>query len=86
MKENSSRGPKHGLSERQLMFSKAKSTTSLAEHGIGEKEIMLYDQIALEKHDYTATKDERIQKFTAFSSLPQLPRQRPDYSAANREC
>ena len=35
--------------------------TSLEEHGVGEKEIMLYDQIALEKHDHTATKAEQIQ-------------------------
>ena len=27
--------------------------------GIGEKEIMFYDQVALRKHDYTATKAER---------------------------
>ena len=35
--------------------------TSLAKHNVGEKEIMLYDQIALENHDCTATKVERIQ-------------------------
>ena len=34
---------------------------SLGFIGIGEKEIMFYDQIALEKHDFTATKAERIQ-------------------------
>ena len=34
---------------------------SLAEHNIGEKEIMLYDRIALERHDYTATRAERLQ-------------------------
>ena len=34
--------------------------TFLEEHGIGEKEIMLYDQIALENHDYTATKAELL--------------------------
>ena len=42
---------------------------SLAEHNIGEKEIMFYDQIALEYHDYIATKAERIQKFKALGSL-----------------
>ena len=30
---------------------------SLEEHDIGEKEIMLYDRIALERHDYTALFD-----------------------------
>ena len=35
--------------------------SSLEEHGIGEKDIMLYDQIASEKHNHTATKAERIQ-------------------------
>ena len=30
--------------------------TSLAKHNIGEKEIMLHDRIALNNHDYTATK------------------------------
>ena len=34
--------------------------SSLKEHDIGEKEIILYDQIAFEKHDCTATKVERI--------------------------
>ena len=114
IEKNSSRGPKHGQSERQMMFFKAKDMprkakknhptllsrwkaqqsyrSSLEEHGIGEKEIMLYDQIALEKHDYTATKAERIQnsKYWVLSinaEGPQLPRQqRPDYAAAKREC
>ena len=60
--------------------------------GIGEKEIMLYGHIALEKHDYTATKSEWIQntKHWVISinvEGPQLPRQqRPDYAAAKREC
>ena len=77
IKNNSSRGPKHGQSERQIMFFKAKEMLkkarqekhdshptmlsrwqeqegyrrALAEHNIGEKEIMLYDRIALERHD-----------------------------------
>ena len=33
---------------------------SLAEHNIGEKEVMLFDRIALERHDDTATKAERL--------------------------
>ena len=87
MKKNSSRGPKHGASERQIIFFKAKEMLkkerqekhgshptilsrwyaqegyrkSLAEHNIGEKEIMLYDRIALERHDFSGTRAERLQ-------------------------
>ena len=35
--------------------------TSLAKHDIGEKEIIPYDQIALERHDSTAARAERHQ-------------------------
>ena len=35
---------------------------SLAENHIGEKEIMRYDRIALERHDFSATRAERLQK------------------------
>ena len=34
---------------------------SLAEHDVVEKEIMLYDRIALARHDSTATQAERLQ-------------------------
>ena len=34
---------------------------SLAEHNIGEKEIMLYDRIALQGHEKTGTRAERLQ-------------------------
>ena len=34
---------------------------SLTEHNIDEKEVMLFDRIALERHDYTATRAERLQ-------------------------
>ena len=87
IKKNSSRGPKHGVSERQVMFYRTKQMLkkarrakhgnhptilsrwyeqegyrkSLAEHNIGEKEFMLFDRIALERHDETATKAERLQ-------------------------
>ena len=53
---------------------------------------MLYDQIALEEHDYTATKAGRIQNskhwvISINAEGPQQPRQqRPDYAAARREC
>ena len=65
---------------------------SLGFIGIGEKEIMLHDQIALDKHDYTATKAERIRNSKRWvlsinDEGPLLPRQqRPDYEAAIREC
>ena len=53
---------------------------------------MLYDQIALENHDYIATKAERIHNskhwvLSMNAEGPQLPRQeRPDHAAAKREC
>ena len=85
--ESSSRGPKHGRSERQIMFWKAKDMQRAAKNnkngnhptilsrrkadeeyqkslgliGIGEEEIRMYDQIALENHDNIATKAERTQ-------------------------
>ena len=87
IENNSSRGPKDGVSERQVMFYKAKQMLkktrrrkhgnhptilsrwyeqegyrkSVAEHNFGEKEVMLFDRFALERHDYTATKAERLQ-------------------------
>ena len=114
---NSSRGPKHGQSERQIVFfmpknmlRKAKNKkngnhpTNLSrwkahgEHrkslgfiGIGEKEFMLYDQIALEKHDFSATKAERIQNskhwvISINAEGPQLPpQQRPDIMPQQKE-
>ena len=66
--------------------------TSLAKHSIGEKEIMLCGHIAVENHDYIATKAERIQNskhwvLSINDEGPPLPRQRrPDYAAAKREC
>ena len=34
---------------------------SLAEHNIGEKEIMLFDRKALERHDFSAKRFEQLQ-------------------------
>ena len=34
---------------------------SSAGHNIGEKEVMLFDRVAPERHDYTATTAERLQ-------------------------
>ena len=76
------KGPKHGQSERLIMFHRVEQMlkkarqaehanhptilsrwyeqegyrTSLTEHNIGEKEIMLYDRIALERHDFSAAR------------------------------
>ena len=118
IKKNSSRGPKHGVSERQVMFYKAKQMLekarqskhgnhptifsrwyeqegyrkSLAEHNIDEKEVMLFDRIALERHDYSAAKAERMQNAKNWilrrnADGPQKPlRKRPEFAVAVKEC
>ena len=118
IEKNSSRGPKHGVSERQVMFYKAKQMLkkarqgkhgdhprilsrwyeqegdrkSLAEHNIGEKEVMFFDRIALERHDYTATKAERLQnakhwihRLNADGSQKPL-QQGPEFAVALKHC
>ena len=117
-KKNSTRGPKHGQSERQIMFCKAKEMlkkarqskhgshptilsrwyaqeeyrNSLAEHNIGEKEIMLHDRIALERHDCTATRAELLQNAKHWvlrlnADGPQKPlRQRQEFAVASKQC
>ena len=56
---------------------------SLAKHNVGEKEIMFFDRIALERHYYTATRAERLQNAQNWvlrlnADGPQKPlRQRP---------
>ena len=60
--------------------------------GYGEQQIMLFDRIALEKHHYTATKDEIIQNTKHWilylnADGPQKAlNQRPDFARAEREC
>ena len=117
-KNNSSRGPKHGVSERQVMFYKSKQMLkkarqgkhgnhptilsrwyeqvgyrkSLVEHNIGEKEVTLFDRIALERHDCTAMKSERLQSakhciLRLNADGPQKTlRQRPEFAAALKQC
>ena len=34
--------------------------SSVKDHDIGEQEVSIYDRLALERHDYTATKAERM--------------------------
>ena len=114
IKKNSSRGPKHGVSERQVIFYRAKQKLekarqsklgshptilsrwydqeeyrkSLAEHNIDEKEVIFFDRIALERHDYTATRAERLQNAKHWilrlnADGPQKPRrQRPEFAVA----
>ena len=83
IKKNSSRGPKHGQSERQMRFHKAeemlrkakkqgnptilsrwvgkeKYRSPLTTEGFREEDIWNFDQLALEKHDYMATRSERL--------------------------
>ena len=51
------RQPKHGSHPTILArwYAQERYRDSLATHNTGEKEIMLFDRIALERHDYTAT-------------------------------
>ena len=66
--------------------------TSLAEHNIGEKEVMLFDRIAFERHDFSATKAERLQNAKHWilrlnADGPQKPlRQRPEFAVALKQC
>ena len=66
--------------------------SSLKDHDIGEEEVIIYDRLALERHDYTATKAERMRHsqnwvLTLNAEKKQPPRQlRPDYEEAKREC
>ena len=73
-------------------YAQARSRRSLTEHNIGEKEIMLYDRIAIERHDYTDTRAERLQnvKHWFFRSTAdgsqKLLRQRQEFSGALKQC
>ena len=59
---------------------------------IGEKKIMHYDRIALERHDYTATRADRLQNAKHWvlrlnADGPQKPlRQRPEIAVAFKQC
>ena len=65
---------------------------SLAEHNIGEKEFVLFDRIALERHDFSATRAERLQNAKHWilhknADGPQKPlRQRPEFAVALKQC
>ena len=64
---------------------------SLAKRNIGEKEVMLFDRIALERHDFSATRAERLQnakhwilRLTA-DGPKMLLRQRPEFAVALKQ-
>ena len=65
---------------------------SLAEPNIGEKEVMLYDRIALARHDFSATRAERPQNAKHWvlrlnADGPRKPlRQRQEFADALRQC
>ena len=106
--KNSSREPKHGPSERQWMFCKAKDMlrkekkkgfptilarwqeqesyrSSLKDCDIGEKEVVIYDQLALERHDCAATKAERIRYSQKWVLLAMENRWRHSAQKKSRE-
>ena len=62
--------------------------SSLKDHDIGEQEVIIYDRLALERDDCTATKVERMRYsqnwvLTVNAEGKQPPRQlRPDYEEA----
>ena len=65
---------------------------SLTRIGWTEKDIMLFDRIAFENHEYLATRAERIRNSEHWilklnQDDPQQPlNQRPDFGQATREC
>ena len=64
----------------------------MAEHNIGEKGVVFFDRIALERHDYTATRAERLQNakhsiLRLNADGPQKPlRPRPEFVDALKQC
>ena len=117
IEKNSSRGPKHSASERQIMFKakemlkKARQSEhdghpsilsrwyaqegyrrSLAEHNIGEKEVMLFDRIAFERHDFSSTRAERPQNAKHWvlrlnvDGRQKRLRQRQEFADASKQC
>ena len=71
---------------------KKNTEKSLAEHNIGDKEVMLFDRIALERHDCAATRPERLQNAKYWilrlnADGHQKPlRQRPEFAVALKQC
>ena len=65
------------------MLNKARS---LAEHNVGEKEVMLSDRIAREKHNFTATRAERLQNAKMGFFVSMLMGNRNFFWTATRIC
>ena len=65
---------------------------SLAEYNTGEKEVMLLDRIALERHNFSAMTTELLQKakhwiLRLHADGPQKPnRQRPEFAVELEQC
>ena len=59
---------------------------------LAKKEVMLFDHVALERHDHTATRAERLQNAKHWilclsaDGLPKPLRQRPEFSVALKQC
>ena len=73
-------------------YAQEKYRKSLVEHNIGEKEVMLFDRIVLERHDHTAARAERLQNAKHWilrlnADGPQKPLgQRPEFAVALKQC
>ena len=88
------RQQKHGSHPTILAkwYAQERYRDSLAKHNIGEKEIMFFDRIALERHDCTATRAERLENAKHWilrlnAGGPQRPlRQRPEFAGALKQC
>ena len=86
--------PKHGGHPTILArwYAQIGHRESLAEHDVGEKEVMLFDRITLERHDHKATRAERLQNAKHWtlrldSDGHQKPLwQRPEFVDALKQC
>ena len=88
------RQEKHGSHPTILAgwYAQERCRDQLAEHNIGEKEVMFFDRIAHERHDYIATRTERLQnskhwilRLNADGPLKPL-RRRPEFAVALKQC
>ena len=89
------RQPKHGGHPTVLerWYAQERYRDLLAKHNIGDKEIMLYDRVALERHDCSASRAERLQndkhwvlRLIADGPNQILLRQRPEFVDALKQC
>ena len=88
------RQPKNGSHPAILarLYAQERYQDSLAKHKIGEKEFMFFDRIALERHDCTATRAERLQNAKNWvlrlnaDGHPKPLRQRPEFADVSKQC